>query len=63
MAALTTMTHRPSILQDLELGRPMEIDGIFGTARFLARRAGVATPVLDMLTALMTVRARAAGLY
>ncbi len=57
------MTHRPSILQDLELGRPMEIDGIYGTALDLARLAGVATPTLDMMVALMTVRARMAGLY
>jgi 2-dehydropantoate 2-reductase len=59
----TTGTHKPSILQDLELGRPMEIDGMFGGAQELARLAGVATPVLDMLTALVRARARAAGLY
>jgi 2-dehydropantoate 2-reductase len=56
-------THKPSILQDLELGRPMEIDGIFGGAQELARLAGVPTPVLDMLAALVRARARAAGLY
>jgi 2-dehydropantoate 2-reductase len=56
-------THKPSILQDLELGRPMEIDGIFGGAQELARLAGVATPMLDVLTALVRARARAAGLY
>ncbi len=63
MGSLQKMEHRPSILQDLTLGRPMEIDGIFGTAQFLARREGVATPLLDMLVALMKVCARAAGLY
>jgi 2-dehydropantoate 2-reductase len=57
------MSHRPSILQDLELGRPMEIDGIFGTTLDLARLAGVETPVLDRLVALVRVRARMAGLY
>lgn len=57
------MTHRPSILQDLEIGRPMEIDGIFGTTLELARLAGVATPMLDRLVALVRVRARMAGLY
>jgi 2-dehydropantoate 2-reductase len=56
-------THKPSILQDLELGRPMEIDGIFGGAQELARLANVPTPTLDMLTALVRARARAAGLY
>jgi len=57
------MSHRPSILQDLELGRPMEIDGIYDAALALARLAGVATPELDRLVALVKVRARQAGLY
>lgn len=51
------------ILQDLELGRPMEIDGIYDAALALARLAGVATPELDRLVALVNVRARQAGLY
>ncbi len=57
------MSHKPSILQDLEQGRPMEIDGIYGAALELARIAGIATPALDLLVALTKVRARAAGLY
>ena len=56
-------THKPSILQDLELGRPMEIDGIFGAAQELAGLAAVPTPTLDMLVALVRARARTAGLY
>lgn len=63
IAALAKMVHRPSILQDLERGRPMEIDGIFSATQFLARRAGVATPTIDLLVALTKIRARAAGLY
>ncbi|MBN8873515.1 MAG: 2-dehydropantoate 2-reductase [Rhodospirillales bacterium] len=58
-----TLDHKPSILQDLELGRPMEIDGIFDAPLALARLAGVATPRLDLLVALCKLRARAAGLY
>ncbi|MBN8925476.1 MAG: 2-dehydropantoate 2-reductase [Rhodospirillales bacterium 69-11] len=58
-----TLDHKPSILQDLELGRPMEIDGIFDAPLALARLAGVETPTLDLLVALCKVRARAAGLY
>ena len=57
------MTHKPSILQDLELGRPMEVDGLLAAAQDLARMAGVTTPMLDLLTALVSARARAAGLY
>lgn len=55
--------HKPSILQDLELGRPMEIDGIFDAPLELARMVGVPTPTLDLLVALAKVRARSAGLY
>lgn len=55
--------HKPSILQDLELGRPMEIDALFDAPLELARMVGVATPMLDLLVAMVKVRARAAGLY
>jgi 2-dehydropantoate 2-reductase len=58
-----SLDHKPSILQDLELGRPMEIDGIFDAPLELARMVGVATPTLDLLVAMVKVRARAAGLY
>jgi 2-dehydropantoate 2-reductase len=61
--AKANMAHKPSILQDLELGRPMEIDGILSTTLKLARIAGVETPQLDLLTALVKQVARAAGLY
>jgi 2-dehydropantoate 2-reductase len=59
----SAMDHKPSILQDLELGRPMEIDGLFDAPLVLARIAGVATPTLDLLVALCKLRARASGLY
>jgi len=55
--------HKPSILQDLELGRPMEIDSIYGVPLDLARLLGVATPMLETLVAMVRVRAREAGLY
>jgi 2-dehydropantoate 2-reductase len=55
--------HLPSIAQDLQLGRPMEIDALHTVPLAMARAAGVATPVLDVLAALVRVRARQAGLY
>lgn len=55
--------HKPSILQDLELGRPMEVATIFDAPLHLARLAGVATPTLDLVVALARTRAKAAGLY
>lgn len=57
------MSHKPSILQDLELGRAMEIAALLETPLGLARLAGVATPTLDLLVALVKLRAQAAGLY
>jgi 2-dehydropantoate 2-reductase len=58
-----SLNHKPSILQDLELGRSMEIDGIFDAPLELARMVGVATPTLDLLVTLVKLRARSAGLY
>jgi 2-dehydropantoate 2-reductase len=57
------MDHKPSILQDMELGRPMEIDGMFDAPLALAHMAGVAVPTLELLVALCKLRARSAGLY
>lgn len=55
--------HKPSILQDLELGKPMEVDAQLVVPLELARLAGVETPMLDLTIALAVERARAAGLY
>lgn len=57
------LQHKPSIVQDLLAGRPMEVDAIYGVPLEMARMAGVATPVLDLLVSLVKLRARAAGLY
>jgi len=59
----SSMAHKPSILQDLELGRPTEIATLFDLPLQLARMAGVATPQLDLLVALAKQAARAAGVY
>ena len=63
IANTAKMDHKPSILQDLELGRPMEIDGLFDAPLQLAHLAGVAAPTLELLVALAKVRARGVGLY
>jgi len=55
--------HRPSILQDLTTGRPMEIDALYTVPLEMARMAGVTMPTLEFLAALIRVRAREAGLY
>jgi 2-dehydropantoate 2-reductase len=55
--------HKSSMLQDFERGRPPEIDGILTAVQAFARAAGVATPHLDTVTALIIEKARKAGLY
>lgn len=55
--------HKPSILQDYELGRAMEIDVLVRAPAAFARAAGLSTPTLDMLAALATQKARSKGLY
>jgi 2-dehydropantoate 2-reductase len=55
--------HKPSILQDYELGRAMEIDALVRAPAAFARAAGLSTPTLDMLAALAIQKARAKGLY
>lgn len=63
VAANTRLQHRPSILQDLQAGRPMEIEALYGVPLEMARMAGVPTPTLDMIVALIKVKARERGLY
>jgi 2-dehydropantoate 2-reductase len=55
--------HKTSMLQDLERGRPMEIDALLGAAVELAGLAGVPTPNCDAVLALVRQRARLAGCY
>lgn len=55
--------HRPSILQDYDLGRPMEIESIVRAPIAFARSAGVATPTLDAIEAFAVSLATAKGLY
>lgn len=53
--------HKTSMLQDLEGGRPMEIDALVGSVAEMGRLVGVATPTLDTVLALLRLRARLAG--
>ncbi|MEP6320953.1 MAG: 2-dehydropantoate 2-reductase [Paracoccaceae bacterium] len=54
--------HRTSMLQDLEAGRPMEIDALVGSVAELARLTDTPSPTIDMVLALVRQRARVAGL-
>jgi 2-dehydropantoate 2-reductase len=55
--------HKTSMLQDLERGRPMEVDALLGAVVELGEVAGVATPVATLVLALLRERARRAGCY
>ena len=55
--------HKTSMLQDLERGRPMEIDPLVTVVQEMGRLTGIPTPALDAVLALVVQRARVAGLY
>ncbi len=55
--------HKPSTLQDLELGRPMEIDSMVGAVAEMGRMAGVPTPFIDTVYALLRRLAEKTGTY
>jgi 2-dehydropantoate 2-reductase len=58
-----TSTHLQSVVQDLQAGRPMEIDALFRVPLDLAELVQVPAPTLSLIVELATQRARAAGLY
>ncbi|MCC6718963.1 MAG: 2-dehydropantoate 2-reductase [Acetobacteraceae bacterium] len=55
--------HKTSMLQDLERGRPMEIDALLGAVVELGTITGHPTPTCDTVLALVRQRAREAGCY
>ena len=55
--------HRPSILQDYDIGRPMEVEAIVRAPLAFARSAGVETPTLDAIEAFCVSLAESKGLY
>ncbi|MFK7878093.1 MAG: 2-dehydropantoate 2-reductase [Paracoccaceae bacterium] len=55
--------HRTSMLQDLDQGRPMEIDALVGSVKELGRITDTPTPTIDTVLALVGLRGKTAGLY
>jgi len=55
--------HKTSMLQDLERGRPMEIDALLGAVVELGALTGHAMPTCETVLALVRQRARDAGCY
>ena len=55
--------HRTSMWQDLDQGRPMEIDALVKSVQELGVLTKTATPTIDTVLALTQLRAKTAGLY
>lgn len=55
--------HKTSMLQDLERGRPMEIDPLVTVVQEMGRLTQIPTPAIDTVLALVIQRAKMAGLY
>lgn len=61
--AVEVGAHRTSMLQDLERGRPMEIDALVTAVQEMGRMVEIETPYIDAVLALVKQRAREAGCY
>jgi len=55
--------HRTSMLQDLTLGRPMEIDALVTAVQEMGRLVEIPTPTIDVVLSLVQQRGRVAGCY
>jgi 2-dehydropantoate 2-reductase len=55
-------SFKPSMLQDVEAGRPIELEALVGAPREIASRLGFATPQLDRIHALTRLLAESRGL-
>jgi 2-dehydropantoate 2-reductase len=53
---------KTSMLQDVEAGRPLEIDALVGAVHEIGRHLGLATPNIDALLGLVRLMARQRGL-
>jgi 2-dehydropantoate 2-reductase len=54
---------KTSMLQDVEAGKPVEIDALVGVVKEMGELTGVATPFTDALLGLSRLHARVHGLY
>jgi 2-dehydropantoate 2-reductase len=54
---------RTSMLQDVEAGKPVELDALVGAVRELGQLTAVPTPFTDALLGLARLQARVLGLY
>lgn len=55
--------HKMSMLQDLERGRPIEIDVLADSVAAMSEAAGIETPTVNALLALTKLKGRMRGVY
>jgi 2-dehydropantoate 2-reductase len=55
--------HKTSMLQDIERGRPMEIDATVASVQELGKLLGIPTPTIDTVLALVRLCGEEAGCY
>lgn len=55
--------HRTSMLQDLEKGRPLEIDALLGAVQEMGHLVAIPTPYIDAVLGLVQQAASVKGLY
>ena len=48
--------HKTSMLQDYELGRPLELDALVAVVTEIGRLVGVATPAIDLVLRLVRLK-------
>jgi 2-dehydropantoate 2-reductase len=56
-------SFKPSMLQDVEAGKPVEIDALVAVVKEMGEMTGVPTPFTDALLGLSRLHARVHGLY
>lgn len=61
--AVEVGAHKTSMLQDLERGRPLEIDALLGAVVELGQLVGKSMPACELVLTLVRERARQAGCY
>jgi 2-dehydropantoate 2-reductase len=61
--SVSAISHKPSLLQDYERGRPMEIEALFVAPLAFGRAAKVPAPALETVVRLVVFKASAKGLY
>ena len=61
--AAAIIGHKPSTRQDIEMGRPLEIDPLVTAVIELADRLDITVPTLKHVSGLLMLQAETLGLY